>query len=93
MAGMPGAEASKMPFIARIVRLLVSAKSVCHVTADGTVVGTLWQNNTATSLGLLPGNTTSFAESINNHGQVKGMRTQRLPVPCLHLAEQHDDRH
>jgi probable HAF family extracellular repeat protein len=43
------------------------------VSADGTtVLGALWQNNTITSLGLLPGDATSFAESINNQGQVVG---------------------
>ncbi len=45
------------------------------VTADGTVVGALWQNNTATSLGLLPGDVTSLAEGINNHGQIVGSNT------------------
>jgi probable HAF family extracellular repeat protein len=43
------------------------------VNADGAVLGALWQNpSTVTSLGLLPGDATSFAEGINNQGQVVG---------------------
>jgi len=45
------------------------------VDADGNVVGALWQNNTATSLGLLPGDATSLAEGINNQGQIVGSNT------------------
>jgi probable HAF family extracellular repeat protein len=46
------------------------------VSADGTtVLGALWQNRTITSLGLLPGDVTSFAEAINNQGQVVGSNT------------------
>ena len=45
------------------------------VDADGNVVGALWQNNTATSLGLLPGDVSSLAEGINNLGQIVGSNT------------------
>jgi len=45
------------------------------VSGDGMVTAALWQNNTVTSLGLLPGDATSFAESINNQGQVVGSNT------------------
>jgi probable HAF family extracellular repeat protein len=46
------------------------------VSADGTtVLAALWQNQTITSLGLLPGDVTSFAEGINNQGQVVGSNT------------------
>lgn len=43
------------------------------VTSDGTAVAALWQNNTVTALGgLLPGDVSSFATSINNQGQAVG---------------------
>jgi len=45
------------------------------VSADGTVLAAVWQNNTVTGLGLLPGDATSFAEGINNQGQVVGSNT------------------
>jgi probable HAF family extracellular repeat protein len=43
------------------------------VNSDGTALAAIWQNNTVTSLGgLLPGDVSSFATSINNRGQVVG---------------------
>jgi probable HAF family extracellular repeat protein len=42
------------------------------VNSDGTPVAALWQNNTVKSLGLLPGDASSFATGINNRGQVVG---------------------
>jgi probable HAF family extracellular repeat protein len=45
------------------------------VSANGTVLAALWQNNTVIGLGLLPGDVTSFAEGINNKGQVVGSNT------------------
>src|SRR5580698_8538905 len=43
------------------------------VNSDGTVLAALWQNNVVTSLGgLLPGDVSTFATSINNRGQVVG---------------------
>jgi probable HAF family extracellular repeat protein len=43
------------------------------VNSDGTALAALWQNNTVTALGgLLPGDVSSFATSINDRGQVVG---------------------
>jgi probable HAF family extracellular repeat protein len=43
------------------------------VNSDGAVLAALWQNNVVTSLGgLLPGDVSTFATSINNRGQVVG---------------------
>jgi probable HAF family extracellular repeat protein len=45
------------------------------VNSDGTALATIWQNHTAAALGggaLLPGDTSSFATSINDRGQVVG---------------------
>jgi probable HAF family extracellular repeat protein len=43
------------------------------VNSEGTALAALWQNNTVTALGgLLPGDVSSFATSINNRGQVVG---------------------
>ena len=43
------------------------------VNADGTPLAALWQNNTVKALGgLLPGDISSFATSINSRGQVVG---------------------
>ncbi|MGA7217427.1 MAG: hypothetical protein WBX38_03890 [Candidatus Sulfotelmatobacter sp.] len=43
------------------------------VNSDGTALAALWQNDTVKALGgLLPGDVSSFATSINNQGQVVG---------------------
>ncbi len=43
------------------------------VNSDGTALATIWQNNKVAALGgLLPGDVSSFATSINNRGQVVG---------------------
>jgi probable HAF family extracellular repeat protein len=43
------------------------------VNSNGTALAALWQNNTVTALGgLLPGDVSSFATSINNRGQAVG---------------------
>ncbi|HEY6333122.1 MAG TPA: hypothetical protein VI756_27615 [Blastocatellia bacterium] len=66
--GVPGAVAVAINDQGQIVGQVVSA--------DGTtVLAALWQNQTITSLGLLPGDVTSFAEGINNQGQVVGSNT------------------
>jgi probable HAF family extracellular repeat protein len=43
------------------------------VNSNGTALAALWQNNTVAALGgLLPGDVSSFATSINNRGQAVG---------------------
>jgi len=43
------------------------------VNSEGTALAAIWENNTVRSLGgLLPGDVSSFATSINNRGQVVG---------------------
>ena len=42
------------------------------VNSEGVAVAALWQNNTVRSLGLLPGDASSFATSINNRREVVG---------------------
>ena len=43
------------------------------VNSDGTALATIWQNHAVAALGgLMPGDVSSFATSINNRGQVVG---------------------